>query len=356
MHGSIHQDKHGYRVHFQGRWFRRVKLNGHWVSFKDRYDLAEDFLVLVNGDLLRGKYDSRDWTSDEPLAFHALAQQWLDMRENKVRSFRVIRNHVAKASNFFGTKNVRTIRFVDLQRFYNCLPGQMAPKTKRNVLTTLRSFFAWVVDREADSPYPIVMPKFPKVENYQPTMRKILSPEDQAKVLAELRETVPYKLYLGALCITYGLRWEELRQVKMKDLNNGRMTIYDWKQRHYKTKQLLTEDWEAVKSERGFGNEFFFRHPSGRQYGKDYLYEKIRQAAKSLGFDVIAYAIIRHSTITALSDYYTPEEIKEGFSLHLSDSVWRYLHLKEEKKREMYARARGKIVAKPLLRGQERQK
>jgi len=69
MEGSIHHDNHGYKVHLRGKWFRRVKINEKWVSFKHDYKNAEDALVLMNGDIIRGnKYDPRDWTSDEPLA------------------------------------------------------------------------------------------------------------------------------------------------------------------------------------------------------------------------------------------------------------------------------------------------
>ena len=346
MEGSIHPDKYGYKVHLRGKWFRRIKINEKWVSFKHSYQAAEEGLVLMNGDILRGKYDQRDWTSDEPLAFSILSEQFISDREReKVKSLRLIRNHIRQARNYFGTKNCRTIRYNELRGFYNSLPETMATKTKKNIIGTLHSFFQWVVDLEADRPNPITMPKFPKIPYAKPDMPKILSPEDQAKVLGRLMQVSPYKLFLGGRwCITYGLRWEELRQVKMKDFDNGYMTIWDWKQKHYKNKKLLQDDWQIAQDERAFGNEYFFRHESGRQYGKDYLYEQIRRVLKELGFyNVKAYTVIRHSTLSALNQEYSPEQIQKLFSLHFSDSIWHYIRYTDEQKQEIYAKARGKI-------------
>jgi len=346
MEGSIHHDKHGWKVHLRGKWFRRVKINEKWVSFKHNRQSAEDALVLMNGDIIRGnKYDPRDWTSDEPLSFKNVTEEWLDCRKKDVRAYRLLSNHIERAKDFFGNRNLKTIRFKELDTLVKSLPETLSAKTKRNILATLHSFFKWVIDQELDTPNPMIMPRFPKIPYEKPPMPKILSPEDQAKVLGILAQQKPYKIYIAALwCITYGLRWEEVRQIKGNDFDNGYMTVWDWKQKHYKRKKLLKEDWDTVKRDKLFGNEYFFRHNSGRQYGKDFLYERIRKTLKTLGFyGVKAYAVIRHSTITALSEFYTPEEIQKLFSLHLSDSVWHYLHYDDDKKQEMYARARGKI-------------
>ncbi len=347
MKGSIHHDKHGYKVHFQGRWFRRIKFKGGWHSFREDKQLAEDFLVLVNGDLLRGKYDVRDYTSDEPLAFDVMGQQWLDIKKT-VKCHRHLKSHIHQAVLYFGNgRNIKTIKYAELEDFYRSLPDQLNPGTKKNIFATLHSFWNWVVDREADRPNPVTMPKFPQMPKYKPTMRKIVSPEDQARILSKLKEMTLQrpKIYTGVLwCITYGLRFEELRQVKLKDFTNGYMRVWDWKQTNYKEKKLLAEDWKTVKQDKAFGNEWFFRHPSGEQFGKDYLSESIKKAAQALGFfDVVPYAIIKHSTITALSDHYSPEEIQRLFSMHLSPAFFVYLHTKEERKQEMYARARGKM-------------
>ena len=346
MEGSIHHDNHGYKVHLRGKWFRRVKINEKWVSFKHDYKNAEDALVLMNGDIIRGnKYDPRDWTSDEPLAFDTKSEEWLNSRKNEVRAFNNLDNDICKARIFFGKKNIRHIRYNELNTFYHSLPETLKAKTKRNIFATLKSFWQSIVDEEADRDNPITMPKFPKIPYEKPDMPKILSPEDQAKVLGKLAQQKPHKIYIGALwCITYGLRWEELRQVKGNDFDNGYMTVWDWKQKHYKRKKLLKEDWDMVKEDKLFGNDYFFRYKNGVQYGKDFLYERIRKVLKELSFyGVKAYTVIRHSTITALSEFYTPEEIQKLFSLHLSNSIWHYLKYDDNKKQEIYARARGKM-------------
>ena len=57
MEGSIHPDKWGYRVHFRGKWHRGCYLDGLWKPFSFNHKLAEDFLVILNAEVLNKRYD-----------------------------------------------------------------------------------------------------------------------------------------------------------------------------------------------------------------------------------------------------------------------------------------------------------
>ena len=77
--------------------------------------------------------------------------------------------------------------------------------------------------------------------------------------------------------------------------------------------------------------------------GRDYPYSWLKKASIELGFDVHPYAIVRHSTITKMVGIYGAEETQKHFSLHLA-GLYDYWVADEDKKQEMYARARPGVV------------
>lgn len=99
----------------------------------------------------------------------------------------------------------------------------------------------------------------------------------------------------------------------------------------------------------------FWRHPNGEPLGEHAWYRNWKVAATSLGFkDVDLYGSTRHTSATDLSDEYTPEEIREYWTGHTtSRSFYRYMHVQEKKKQEMYAKARGQVV-RELKKGGEK--
>jgi len=345
MEGSIHHDEWGWKVHFKRKWHRGCHFEGRWIPFRDNKKLAEDFLVILNAEVLNKQYDPRDYRKDKPLAFNRLGEDWLEKRKPEVRCYRNLCNHINLASMFFGDLNYKLLNYAWLQEFFNQLPESIGVKTKRNIKATLTTFCRWVVDAYSTQDIKLEVPKFPPLGKYKKKLRKIVTPQDQAMILDKMKEITPApKGHLAALwMITYGLRCIELRPVKRKDFQDGRMTVWDWKQDSYKEKKLLPDDWALVEQDNTFGDMYFFRHPDGAQLGRDYPYTWLKRASVLLGFDVHPYAIVRHSTITALSDVYTPEDIQHNFSLHLA-GLYDYLHTKEDKKQEMYARARPGVV------------
>ena len=341
MEGSIHHDKWGYKIHFKGKWHRGCHFEGRWIPFRDNKKLAEDFLVILNAEVLNKQYDPRDYRKDKPLAFNSLGQNWLEKRKPHVRCYRNLHRHIDLASNFFGDLNYKLLNYAWLQEFFDQLPKSISVKTKRNIKATLTTFCRWVVDAYSTQDIKLEVPKFPPLGKYKKKLRKIVTPQDQAMILDKMKEITPApKGYLAALwMVTYGLRWIELRPVKRKDFENGVMTVWDWKQDGYKQKKLLPEDWAIVEQDKSFPEQYFFRHPDGSQLGRDYPYSWLKKASVLLGFDVHPYAIVRHSTITKMVKLYGPENVQKHFSLHLA-GLYDYWQTDEDKKQEMYAKAR----------------
>ena len=89
---------------------------------------------------------------------------------------------------------------------------------------------------------------------------------------------------------------------------------------------------------RGLPHLLFFRHPKGvngvaggRPFGDRYLYKWWKKACANLGVvGVDLYGGTRHSTATALREFYSPEEIRRNGTRHSSKAFDRYLQAQNE--------------------------
>ena len=73
----------------------------------------------------------------------------------------------------------------------------------------------------------------------------------------------------------------------------------------------------------------FFRAPrvaAGKPFGDKYLYKHWKKACTKLGVEgVDLYGGTRHSTATALREFYSPEDIRRNGTRHSSKAFERYL-------------------------------
>jgi hypothetical protein len=102
------------------------------------------------------------------------------------------------------------------------------------------------------------------------------------------------------------------------------------KEKKPKVASLLDEDIELLKDfPRGLPGLYFFRHPvglsgarAGERFGSRYLYKYWKKACANLKIEgVDLYGGTRHSTVTALSEHLTPEQIKAG-TLHSTNKAF----------------------------------
>ena len=88
----------------------------------------------------------------------------------------------------------------------------------------------------------------------------------------------------------------------------------------------------------------FFRHTIAKhgvtinkQYGPNHFYDLWKKACRNLGIeDVDLYGGTKHSTVTALGKTYSPEEIQERGTGHLSKAFLRYLETSDDQARKLY--------------------
>ena len=148
------------------------------------------------------------------------------------------------------------------------------------------------------------------------------------------------------------IRPGELIKVKEKhiDLESGYIFIPDPKENKAKAVPLIPEDIELLFSfPRGLPDLPFFRHPSGlkgvkagQKFGDKYLYKWWKRACKNLGIEgVDLYGGTRHSTVIALRQFASPEQIKRATMHSTNKAFERYFRIESDEVREVYKLTQG---------------
>jgi len=335
----------------------RIKFQGICKRFHN-YDEAYRFLSGLRFKYDEGTFDRRDYSKDNPLGFSNMVQRWLDVKKEKLRakSFNAVENHMKKAAGFFKGINVKEIEFYHLEEFELSLKD-FSSKTRANIFSALHSFFEWFQKRKYVKGYQL--PEFPKIE-VRMGYRNIIGKADQLSILDEVYKLVGKKnpkIWIGIKwLITYpAIRPGELSRIREADfdLSNGLLRIPDPKEKKYKIIPLIDEDVEIIKS---FVNPKvdtrllrFFRHPSGikgavegHPFNKNIFYYTWKRAALNLGInDIDLYGGTKHSTVTALNQSHSPEEIKRGAQISTNKAFDRYLQMSPDENRKLYKKARG---------------
>jgi hypothetical protein len=113
---------------------------------------------------------------------------------------------------------------------------------------------------------------------------------------------------------------------------------------------LIEEDYYILKEmPRGLPDLYFFRHPKGingckpgQKFGEKYLYKWWKRACKELGVEGIdLYGGTRHSTVTAMGQYLTPEQIKKGTGHTTNKAFERYFQSESRDAIQVYQTING---------------
>ena len=339
----------GFRVQF-GRGTRKRFIN---------YREAERFLDGLRFEVDQGTYDPRDYRASYPLGFETLACNWLGIKEKEVKrkSYNNLKNYIEKAIQAWGQRNIKAIGYGEIE---DLLYSQdISDKTKSNMKSGLHSFFKWVSRREK-----IPMPEFPEI-SFELTWKKVLSKEEQETVVAELLRIsydIDIKIWLAVrmLCTYISVRPGEIIKLKEKeiDLLSGYFIIPHPKEKKAKVVPLINEDVELLKSfPKGLPDLFFFRHPegisgceAGKRYGDKYLYKWWKKACSNLGIEgVDLYRGTRHSSVMALRELASPEEIKRSMMTSTNKAFERYFRIESDEVRSVYEltrKARQNVIRK----------
>jgi hypothetical protein len=173
--------------------------------------------------------------------------------------------------------------------------------------------------------------------------RAIVDIPTQQAIIERLREiswSVNPKIWLGVriLCHNPEVRPGELIKVCEQDVlvEHGIIMVKWPKEGTLKGKHahLWDDEIEVIQSSvPALPTVPFFRHRSGLSgvqpgdpFGPTVLNKWVGRACNDLGVPRIGlYALVKHSTLTALSTQLTPEQIRRGGSKHASKALERYM-------------------------------
>jgi integrase len=313
---------------------------------------AERILDGFRWEVDQGTFDLRDYKKDKPLGFDSLAQKWLLFKEKNVKpsSFKNLRSYMIRAIGEWGPMNIKLINYGEIEDFLYA--QDLSDKTRANIRSCLHDFWTWLQKRRVIDVHQL--PEFPEI-NFELGWRKIIDIETQRAILDEiyrLSYSINPKIWLGIkwLSIYVAIRPGELLGLKEGeiDIKSGYFIIPKPKEKKPKLVPMIDEDIEILKNlPRGLPNLPFFRHlrgisgvKAGQAFGNKYFYKWWKKACASLGVEgVDLYGGTRHSTVTALRQVATPEEIKNATFHNTNKAFERYFRIKGDDVRDIYLRA-----------------
>lgn len=317
----------------------------HTKRFKS-VNAAERHLNHVRVQTDRGEFDQREWAKEQPLSFLTLREKFIEFKKTQAitpKQIRHIESVLNKAGEIWDILQIKDIKEPEIDDFFINIKD-LSSKTRSNYKTALHDFWAWVIRRERRNAK-IEMPVFPDI-HYKLGWRNIVSMEDQAKILNEIwniskSENPRIWLAIKLLSLFPKVRPGEMRDVKEGHINltDGWIFFPDPKEGDKgKFIHLAQEDCQMIKDIKNMvppalPDTFFFRHlkskkgtKAGKQFGPKYFKVWWDKACRNLGIEgVDLYGGTKHSTVTALGQVMTPEQIQRGATGHASDAFKRYM-------------------------------
>jgi len=291
--------------------------------------------------------DPRDYRAGNPLGFANQAEAWMAAKRrqglNKTTMSNIERE-MRRAVDCWQNRNIKSIGTAEIADFLFAdhvnarTGGAISSKTRANLRATIRQFFTWVCRREKT----VEMPDISEV-SFELGWRTVVDVATQQAVLNRVKEIswhVSPKIWLGVHILSHNneVRPGELLRVLEQDiLIDHDILMIKWPKEgtlRGKHAHLWPEEIEVLKS---FPPSIpalpFFRHPvgisgikAGTPFGPVYFNRWVGRACDDLGVQRIGlYALVKHSTMTALSTQLTPEQIRRGGSKHTSRAMEKYL-------------------------------
>jgi integrase len=339
----------------------RIKFGTVRLRFKS-YEKANRFLTGFRYKTDEETFDEADYKKSNPFGFTNLFETWWKEKtgEGSERQIKkgTIKNYTLYQKAFyryFGNQNIKLLAtnqgFID--DFFKTLATQSG-KTKNGYASCLSTFFSWVWRRNRIQLTKLGIPQ-PDIQKFPVKMkyRKRVSKDVQFEILEEVKWICSdARVYLGIkwLCTYVKIRPSEMLSLKEGDINlDTRYLVFpdpaQTKEGKWKEVPLIDEDVEILRTfPLSMKAMPFFRHTQAKQgvivnkqYGSNHFYDYWKKACRNLGIEgVDLYGGTKHSSVTALGTKYSPEEIQERGTGHLSKSFLRYLDTSDEQSRKLY--------------------
>lgn len=330
--------------------------------FGSDFFAAQRFLTGIRFKDDEGSLDPRDYKASNPMGFDRHVDKWLSVKAKQVKrgSLVTYQGYMFKAVGWFGGRNIKDITNGDIEDFlladHKNKNGQtISSKTRHEMKSVLHQFFKWVCRRDKM----IEMPEFPTV-GYEMGFRDIIDLNTQTAIIEKVKEiswAVNPKIWWGIKLLSENpnVRPGELRNVKEGNISieMGLIQIKKMKELGRKKGKFVQLDEDDIRFLRtlpeALPDIYFFRHrkgtagvKAGEQFGVSYFNKWWKRACSYLGVEgVTLYSGTKHSTVTALSEVLSPEEIRRGGSEHSTSSAF---------ERYMIPNAREKVKVREALK------
>jgi len=304
-------------------------------------------------------FDARDYAADNPLAFNKLVDEYMEEKEGRgLATVGDIRTRILTAVGTWGDRNVKTIKRRDIKLFLKGL--KVSDKTRHNYLSTIRDFYAYLVDEELILKDQV--PTFPKIE-FELGYRKITDWETQQAIMDKLKDLtwhINEKIWFGCeLLRTHtNMRPGDLLRLTEVDINTDVGVILVWrptkKKNQRKTVRMTPDETDLARELKrkypALPNVKFFRHHGGIQsirpgqpFGNKYLYKWWKRACAELGIqDLDLYGGTRHTTTTELAIRFGEEAAKDASEHETNKAFERYCQMQGERAYDMALLVKGK--------------
>ena len=307
MAGYIEFRNGSYRVRFGRKISKR---------FGDDKAAAERFLTGLRFKTDEHTLDARDYSKDNPLCIAKQSAAWLKTKkESSASHYRNLERWMDKAIDAWKNANVKTIGYSEIQDLIDGL--DLSSKTKHDICDCYHQFFKWLNKREK-----IPIPDFPE---YKFTLgwREIIDLDTQAAIIEEVQKIAPFRVWLGIkwLATYISIRPAEMRALRVRDVNiNGVIVCRPQATKEKKPKlvPLVEEDIAIVEAlPAALPDAYFFCWDNGKHVDAHAFYRWWKLACKNLGIEgVDLYGGTRHSSTTAMSAIFSPEELKKSGTMH----------------------------------------
>lgn len=320
---------------------------------------AERFLNGLRFEVDKGSFDKRDYQKINPLSFANQAQKWLTTKKNVSHKQYTNLNHfIDVAIDAWGSANVKAIGYSQIEDLLLSLT--VSDKTRAEYANCYRQFFRWLELREG-----IQSPRIPKID-FTLGSRQIIDISTQQSIIAEIERICPNPRI--AICAQWLATYIAIRPGEMRSLREQQIDVNGMfvlpptstKEKKLKIIPMLPEDIALYQSlPRGLPNMYFFRRiDTGEQIGKKSVYKWWKKACRNLGIaGVDLYGGTRHSSASAMTEFFSRDEIRDHATRHGSNKAFdRYCQGEFRPSMSIYAKLRenargknGKVI--PLNRG-----
>lgn len=309
------------RLYWKGKEYHRGHYDNRLRLIYKK--LAERLQSAINQDIDdKGEdFDPRMWfVSDRELQFSYAVDEWYKTKEYAPGTIRNVESAIARAKEYFGDTNIKTIRKAHIKKFVDTLP--QSPNTKRAILSYLKSALNDICDdwHLMRIPFPFITIPYSE--------QKWLKREQQDKLINLIPD---YNYPIFRLMQAYGCRtseacalmwdcvdWEE-RTVFFKRTFSAQTILRETTKTGYYRKVPLTDNIIILLRplRLDISNQFVFKNLLGEPYRQQTVWQIWNRILKRNDIEHISVKnAFRHSKVSQLEEAGYSLEERQRFMGH----------------------------------------